>query len=91
MGSLLLVSVAGEFFAGLVIPIPLMPGWVQQLLYILPFRWTVDFPFRVYSGHIPPADAVHGIALQLLWLVVLVGTGWLMMRRALRQLVVQGG
>lgn len=91
MGSLLMIGVFGEFFAGLIIPVPLMPPWLQPIVYTLPFRYTSDFPFRVYSGHIPAAEALWGILVQLVWLAALLWTGRLWMRRALRRIVIQGG
>jgi ABC-2 type transport system permease protein len=90
-GSLLMIAVAGEFFAGMTIPVPLMPVWLQKITYLLPFRWTADFPFRVYSGQIPQYDALWGILVQLLWLALLVGFGRWLLNRALRQIVIQGG
>jgi ABC-2 type transport system permease protein len=90
-GSILLIAVAGEFLSGMIIPVPLMPEWLQSITYVLPFRWAADFPFRVYSGHIPASEAVLGMGVQLLWLGVLVGVGYRLLRRALRQVVVQGG
>lgn len=90
-GSLLMFGVIGEFLAGMVIPVPLMPSWLQSIVYVLPFRWTADFPFRVYSGHIPKEEALVGIAIQLIWFLVLVGLGRLAMAKALRRVVVNGG
>lgn len=90
-GSLLMFGVFGEFLAGMVIPVPLMPQWLQNIVYILPFRWSADFPFRVYSGHIPKEEALIGIGIQLIWLLVLVGVGRIAMASALRKIVVQGG
>lgn len=91
IGSILMVSVAGEFLAGMIIPVPLMPLWLQKITYWLPFRWTTDFPFRVYSGHIPETEALWGIGVQLAWLFILVAAGRLLMGKALRAVVVQGG
>jgi ABC-2 type transport system permease protein len=90
-GSVLMIAVAGEFFAGMILPIPLMPEWFQRVTLLLPFRWTVDFPFRVYSGHIATTEAIWGIGVQILWLAGLVLLGRWLMERALRQVVVQGG
>lgn len=90
-GSLLLFSVLGEFLAGLTVPIPLLPDWLQRVIYALPFRWSGDFPFRVYSGHISAREALMSIPLQLAWLVALVAGGAYLMRSALRRVVVQGG
>lgn len=91
VGSLLMFGILGEFFAGMVIPIPLMPDWLQSIVYMLPFRFTADFPFRVYSGHIPKDEAIRGIILQLMWLVAIFGLGKYLMGKALRKVVVQGG
>ncbi|MEF3303874.1 ABC transporter permease [Paenibacillus sp. GYB003] len=91
VGSLLLFGLLGEFLAGMTIPVPLMPSWLQTIVLLLPFHLTADFPFRVYSGHIPPAEAFRGIGLQLLWLAALLFVGKTALRRALRRVVVQGG
>ncbi|OUS78225.1 ABC transporter permease [Paenibacillus sp. MY03] len=90
-GSMLMISVAGEFLAGMVIPVPLMPEWLQRITYALPFRWTTDFPFRVYSGHIPQQEALIGIGVQVGWIAALAAFGMWLMRKALRNVVVQGG
>ncbi|WP_088011249.1 ABC transporter permease [Gottfriedia acidiceleris] len=91
IGSLLLFGVIGEFFSGLTIPIPLMPAWLQTFANFLPFRWTADFPFRVYSGNIPQNEALIGIVIQIFWLVLLVWLGRIAFTKALRRVVVQGG
>lgn len=91
VGSLLMFGVLGEFFAGMIIPIPLMPDWLQNIVNLLPFRLTADFPFRVYTGHIPKEEAWKGILFQLMWLAALVGLGKFAMRKALHRVVVQGG
>ena len=91
VGSMLMIALAGEFFAGMIVPVPLMPGWMQQIAHLLPFRWMVDFPFRVYTGHIGIGEAIPGIGAQLLWLIALAAAGRWLMERALRRVVVQGG
>lgn len=90
-GSLLMFGVIGEFLAGMIIPIPLMPDWLQAIVNYLPFRFTADFPFRVYSGHIPVSEALELLPLQLAWLAALVAVGKFTMGKALRRIVVQGG
>nr|WP_282943407.1 ABC transporter permease [Paenibacillus sp. RC67] len=91
VGSLLVFSVFGEFFAGLIIPVPLMPSWMQQIVYMLPFHWTADFPFRVFTGNLSKSEAVEGLMFQLIWLAALVVLGKVAMDKALRRVVVQGG
>lgn len=91
VGSLLMFGVIGDFMAGMVIPVPLMPDWLQSIVYLLPFRLASDFPFRVYSGHIPAGEAIKWIFIQIVWLGALLGLGKLAMGKVLRRVVVQGG
>lgn len=90
-GSLLLMSVLGEFFAGMVIPIPLMPGWLQKIAHMLPFRLAADLPFRIYSGNIMTKEAFTGIMAQIVWLIGLILLGKIALKKALRRVVIQGG
>jgi ABC-2 type transport system permease protein len=90
-GSLLMIAVVGDFFSGMLIPVPLMPDWLQQASYALPFRWTLDFPFRVYSGNIATGEALWGIAVQAGWIIALFLLGRWALQQSLRRLVVQGG
>lgn len=91
VGSIGIFGVIGEFFAGMTIPVPLMPLWLQKICIALPFRWTADFPLRVYSGNIGASEAVTGIAVQSFWIVLLVLLGSFAMKRITRLTVVQGG
>jgi len=91
IGSVTIFTIIGEFFAGMTIPIPLMPIWVQNITLFMPFRWTADLPLRVYSGHIGTQEALIGIVMQLMWLSILVPVGALIMKRITRLSTVQGG
>jgi ABC-2 type transport system permease protein len=90
-GARLLLGVTGEFLMGAVIPIPFMPPLLQRITALLPFRYTADFPFRVYSGHIAGTEALLGLAAQIFWLFALIGLGLWGFRAALKRLVIQGG
>lgn len=91
VGSLLLFGVLGEFLSGLIIPVPLMPELLKKIVYILPFRYTSDLPFRIYAGNIAPKEALLGIAVQLVWILIIISTGRLWMKNALKRVVIQGG
>ncbi len=90
-GSLLIFGVLGEFLAGMLIPLPLMPEWLYKIAYVLPFRLASDLPFRTYSGNIGTREAIFGVILQVMWLSVLVLLGRVFMNKMLRKVVVQGG
>jgi len=91
VGSMGIFGIVGEFFSGMTIPIPLMPLWLQKVCTALPFRWTSDLPLRVYSGSIGTSEALIGIAMQIVWIAVLIPAGSLIMQRITRLSVVQGG
>ncbi len=90
-GSLLVFATVGKFLAGMVIPLPLMPDWLQRIVYLLPFRLTADLPFRIYSGNIGVAEAWRGIGIQWLWLAALLILGRWTLGKVLRKVVIQGG
>ncbi len=79
------------FFSGLIVPLPLLPDWVQSIIAILPFRGLVDLPVRIYMGHIPPPQAVQAILHQMIWTGILLLFGSWLLTRAVRKLVIQGG
>lgn len=91
LGSRLLFMMLAEFLQGGVVPIPLMPDWLQKVLYCLPFRYTADLPLRIYSGNIQGAEALVGIAVQIGWVLLLAWLGQRSLARALKRTVIQGG
>ncbi len=91
VGSLLIFGVLGEFFSGLLIPVPLMPNFLKNIVYMLPFRYTSDLPFRIYAGNIATKEALISIGVQLLWIIIIITVGRLWMNKALKRIVVQGG
>jgi ABC-2 type transport system permease protein len=90
-GTVIMATTVVSMLSGLVIPLPLLPDWAQPVLRWLPFAAVLDLPFRIYSGHVPPADVVVVIARQLAWTVALVAFGRWLLGRGMRRVVVQGG
>lgn len=90
-GIKMISSCLAEFLSGAVIPLPFLPDGLRQAVEFLPFASMQNAPLRIYSGDIAGAAAWQIIALQLFWLVFMCAAGKLLMRRALKQVVVQGG
>jgi ABC-2 type transport system permease protein len=86
-----LVSAVVVVFSGMLVPLPLLPGWAQSVLNLLPFRGLIDIPFRLYLGHIPPAQAGLLFAHQFAWTGAIILLGRWVLARGMRRLVVQGG
>lgn len=80
-----------EFLSGFVIPLPFFPESIRKVVLLLPFASIQNTPFQIYVGTIKPEEALGPLLLQLIWLVILVGVGWILMSRALKRVVVQGG
>lgn len=80
-----------EFFAGAIIPLPFFPQSLKTLLYILPFASMQNTPFLIYNGYVHGTEILRGILLQIAWLVMLVILGKILMRKAVKKVVVQGG
>ncbi len=90
-GLRLLVTSAMDFFNGAIIPLPFFPDKMRAIMEVLPFAAMQNVPLRVYSGDLQGEAALRAVALQILWLAVLVGLGQAVMARAERKLAVQGG
>lgn len=91
IGLRILTTSVIEFFAGAIIPIPFFPQAMQPIMYALPFASMQNTPYLIYTGHISGSEILAPVALQVFWLIVLVGIGRFWMSRALKRVVVQGG
>ena len=90
-GAVLLLTTAVAFLSGMIVPLPLFPDWAQPALRVLPFAGLVDFPFRIFTGHIAPGDAGWVLFHQLAWTLAFVVAGRWLLGRGLSRVVVQGG
>jgi len=90
-GVYVVVIAATAILTGAVIPFPFLPPTVQAVLEMLPFAAMQNMPLRIYSGNIAGADAIRGVVFQIFWLVVLLTAGKILMNRALKKVLVQGG
>ena len=90
-GIMNVLLVIADIFSGLVLPIPFFPKLVQRILDFVPFRYVSDFVFRIYIGNIPHSEAIMGILVQIIWILILFITGKLLLKKALKNAVIQGG
>jgi ABC-2 type transport system permease protein len=64
--------------SGRLVPLQLMPDWVQSLANFLPFKWTFGFPIEVLVGHMSPGSLMLGLGVQVLW----IGIGYVLFKFA---------
>ncbi len=87
-----LVSVAAvEFLSGAVVPLPFLPEKVQRILEMLPFASMQNVPLRTYSGDLSGMVLYKAVILQVVWAIILILAGKVLMKKALKKVVVQGG
>ena len=90
-GPFTILAAVSGFFSGALIPLPLMPDFMQRITALLPFRYLADFPFRVYMGMIPQNQALFGILIQAGWILLLMVPGFFLFQIASRKVSIQGG
>lgn len=78
-------------FSGSLIPLPLLPDWLQPAMKYQPFAGLLDIPLRIYSGHMRGWEAAAAMGRQAMWVVVIIAVGRLLMGRVMSRLQAQGG
>jgi ABC-2 type transport system permease protein len=79
------------FLSGLIMPLRFFPAWFVQLCYLTPFPHIVNTLVEVYLGVLTGPAVIQALLGQLLWVLILVGTGQFVLRAGVRRLVIQGG
>jgi ABC-2 type transport system permease protein len=73
------------FLSGQMVPLSLLPGPVQALAAVLPFRWMVAFPVELLLGQLTPEETLAGFGMQLAWLAAHAGAAAYIWRAGLRR------
>jgi ABC-2 type transport system permease protein len=56
--------------SGRLVPLRIMPSWVQRVADFLPFQWTFGFPIEALIGKDSTAQLLSGLAMQALWIAI---------------------
>jgi ABC-2 type transport system permease protein len=71
VGPIFQLYIAAELLlSGRLVPMTLMPSWVQTLANVLPFQWTFGFPIEALVGNLSTEALLGGLAAQLFWIIV---------------------
>ena len=81
----------GDLLSGFQLPIPLLPVFLITFTKYLPFRFIGDLSFRIYSGNISLSSSYNLVLWQIFWIFMLILIGNLILKIALRRMVIQGG
>jgi ABC-2 type transport system permease protein len=72
--------------SGYLVPLALLPGWARSIAAWSPFRYMLAFPVELaigfYSG---PAAALRDLALQWMWVALIIGCALAVWRAGIRR------
>ncbi len=77
--------------SGIAAPVMLLPGALQTLARLLPFRYMVGFPVEILVQKLPAGEIAFGLAMQAGWLAVAAVLTAILWRAGLRHYAAVGG
>lgn len=80
-----------NLLSGFLVPIAFFPAAARDLVRALPFAGMVAIPLDIYLGRLAPGEVAIALARQGGWAAALLVGAHLLLHRATRKLVVQGG
>ena len=60
-----------KIFSGALLPLAIMPGWLQSICNILPFKTLVDIPLNIYIFGVT-RKTIFNLTYQITWIIVLI-------------------
>lgn len=90
-GIKILMASLTEFLSGATIPLPFLPDGIREAVELLPFASIQNVPFRIYGGDLAGMEIFQKMILQVFWAAVLITTGKLLTKKAVKRIIVQGG
>jgi ABC-2 type transport system permease protein len=85
VGVATLYEVVATILGGMLVPVALLPDWLQAVAWLLPIQAIYSVPLAILLGKGDAASAWYGIGLQVGWIVVLWALAHVLWRAGLRQ------
>jgi ABC-2 type transport system permease protein len=83
--------VVSWFFSGFLMPLRLFPEWVHTIASWTPFPHMLNTVVEIYIGTVQGTAVWYALFLQAIWAVGLAVAGQLLLKTAVRRLVILGG
>jgi ABC-2 type transport system permease protein len=90
-GIMGMVLLAVNFLTGFLVPLDFFPPAVGAIVLRLPFAGMIDTPTKVFLQKAQGTELLLLLAQQLFWVAIFIAAAHLLLHRATRKLVVQGG
>ena len=92
ISTLIFILFAFEYLAsGHLFPLDVLPPLLKQILFLTPFPYQLYFPISIYLGRVAGAELWHGLAIQLMWVLVAYAFARFMWRRGIKKYSAFGG
>jgi len=79
------------FFSGFLMPLRLLPDWTVRLAYWTPFPHMINTVVEVYLGVLEGPELLYALLVQAIWALGLLLLAQMILRVAVRRLVILGG
>lgn len=76
---------------GRLVPLDLMPDWVERLSGWLHFKWAFQYPIETLIGKLDDRAVLAGLGMQALWIAIFAVAIRLVWGRAIRRYTAVGG
>lgn len=86
-----MLGIMSGFLSGALVPFWLMPDGVRLVLRLLPFQALAFLPASIYAGQTTGLAAIEPLAVQVVWIGILLVTVNRIWRRAQERIVIHGG
>ncbi len=86
-----MIGVTSGFLSGTLVPLWLMPDAVRFVFRLLPFQALAFLPASIYSGQVTGWAVLEPLAVQLVWIGILLVTVRWIWQRAQDRIVIHGG
>jgi ABC-2 type transport system permease protein len=90
-GLVNIASIVTMFFSGFLIPLAFFPDWLQPIAAALPFQATTSIPVQLFLGRLQGIHLAEALAIQAFWAILMTTLALILMHRAMRKIVIQGG
>ena len=90
-GVAIVANIILGFFSGFFLPLDFFPPVLAAIAQLLPFQAITGLPAKIFLGQLTGVALLQTLLLQLFWAMVLGFCAALMLRSAMRKVVIQGG
>lgn len=80
-----------RLLAGSLVPLSILPSSIRNFAELLPFKYFYFFPIEILMNEAKRAQIQKGLVILLLWILLFSLLNYIVYKRNVRKLVVQGG